>query len=130
MITKLEIGNPVYCAIHGHKLGVIIALHADGSIRIADNVVTAANAKDINVHAITLNPPSVTKPAASEIFILPPDKPEHYGDWHDKPVRYKVCGPGNELQKFCNKKDARLYKSIRLDSMDANTASRKFAATA
>ena len=56
MKTKIEIGNAVYCAIHGHKLGVVIALHADGSIRIADDPVTCKNAKNISVWAIALNP--------------------------------------------------------------------------
>src|SRR3954469_16058189 len=34
------------------------------------------------------------------------EKVEHHGDWHDKPTRYAVRGPGQECQKFSTKKDA------------------------
>lgn len=40
-------------------------------------------------------------------------KPEAWGDWHDKPLRYAVKGPGAEVQKFSTKKDALKYASIR-----------------
>jgi hypothetical protein len=40
-------------------------------------------------------------------------KPEHYGDWHDKPVRYSVTGPMSEVQKFSTKKDAMRYAARR-----------------
>lgn len=40
-------------------------------------------------------------------------RPEHSGDWHDKPLKWKVIGPGKELQKFSTKKEALLYRKIR-----------------
>jgi len=40
-------------------------------------------------------------------------KPEACGDWHDKPVRYAVHGPGTEVQKFSTKKNAQKYASLR-----------------
>ena len=43
-------------------------------------------------------------------------QPEHSGDWHDKPLRYAVFGPGAEVQKFCTKKDAESYRRIRRKS--------------
>lgn len=39
--------------------------------------------------------------------------PEASGDWHDKPSRYAVKGPGAEVQKFSTKKDAQKYASLR-----------------
>jgi len=41
------------------------------------------------------------------------NSPEHYGDWHDKPLRWQVSGPESELQKFSTKRDALLYRKIR-----------------
>lgn len=55
--------------------------------------------------------------------------PEHHGDWHDKPLRYAVFGPGTEVQKFCTKKDAELYRRIRRRSASLADASRAFAST-
>ena len=40
------------------------------------------------------------------------DRPEQSGDWHDKPLRWKVQ-TGNEVQKFATKKGAELYARIR-----------------
>ena len=39
--------------------------------------------------------------------------PEHHGDWHDKPVKWAVDGPGTERQKFTRQADARQYMGIR-----------------
>ena len=32
------------------------------------------------------------------------------GDWHDKPLRWKVVGPNYEIQQFSTKADATRYK--------------------
>ena len=56
------------------------------------------------------------KPKANEIYIVKLDGPEASGDWHDKPLKWKVCGPGSEVQKFSTKKDATEYKSARRDA--------------
>ena len=56
-------------------------------------------------------------------------QPEHSGDWHDKPLRYAVFGPGAEVQKFCTKKDAESYRRIRRKSSSFHEASRKWCAT-
>lgn len=39
--------------------------------------------------------------------------PEHSGDWHDKPLKWKVAGPGDEVQKFLTRKDADQYARLR-----------------
>jgi hypothetical protein len=38
---------------------------------------------------------------------------ERSGDWHDKPLRYAVNGPGNEVQKFPTKRSAENYRTVR-----------------
>lgn len=38
---------------------------------------------------------------------------ERSGDWHDKPLRWRVDGPGAEVQKFSTKKDAERYARLR-----------------
>ncbi len=43
--------------------------------------------------------------------ILKLENPEHYGDWHDKPVRWNVVW-NNKNQKFTTKKDALTYARI------------------
>lgn len=53
--------------------------------------------------------------------------PEAWGDWHDKPVRYAVHGPGSEVQKFSTKKDAQKYASIRRKAATQNDAIQIFA---
>lgn len=53
-------------------------------------------------------------------------RPEHCGDWHDKPLRWQVAGPDRELQKFSTKKDAMLYRRIRKHARDFNEASTAF----
>ncbi len=40
------------------------------------------------------------------------ERPEQSGDWHDKPLRWKVQ-TNNEVQKFATKKGAELYARIR-----------------
>lgn len=53
--------------------------------------------------------------------------PQACGDWHDKPLRWAVQGPGNELQKFSLKKDAQIYLRIRRKSSDEHSAINTFA---
>ncbi len=54
------------------------------------------------------------------------DKPQASGDWHDKPVRWQVSGPGSEVQKFSSRKDARLYASIRRRAASQKEAGDEF----
>lgn len=54
----------------------------------------------------------------TEISISKLDHPQHYGDWHDKPLRYQVSGPRSECQLFATKKNALAYASIRRKSPD------------
>lgn len=49
-------------------------------------------------------------------------RPEQSGDWHDKPLRWCVRGPGVEVQKFSTKKDALKYRSVRRKSFDFTAA--------
>lgn len=46
---------------------------------------------------------------------------ERFGDWHDKPLRWRVV-TGTELQKFATKEDARLYARARRMSVDERSA--------
>ncbi len=48
------------------------------------------------------------------------------GDWHDKPLRWQVSGPGSEVQNFSTKKDALLFKSLRRRSAGQQDAIRNF----
>lgn len=50
------------------------------------------------------------------------------GDWHDKPLRWKATGPGDEVQLFSTKRDATAYASIRRKSANFQTASAAFVA--
>ena len=43
------------------------------------------------------------------ITITKLNHPEHWGDWHDKPVKWIVSGPLEETQKFATKQQAALY---------------------
>lgn len=52
--------------------------------------------------------------------------PEASGDWHDKPLRWAVTGPGDELQKFPTRKEAQKYKSIRFQSYDQKIAADRY----
>lgn len=54
-------------------------------------------------------------------------RPEHCGDWHDKPLKWAVSGPRSECQKFSTKRDALQYARIRrrfVDQLDAINAYR------
>ena len=50
------------------------------------------------------------------------DRPIHSGDWHDKPLKWTVNGPNNEVQHFATKKDATLYKRLRRNAKDQSAA--------
>ena len=52
--------------------------------------------------------------------------PEHYGDWHDKPLKWVVKGPGTELQKFSTKRDALLFARLRKGVDDMTEAYKAF----
>ena len=54
------------------------------------------------------------------------DRPEPSGDWHDKPLRWRVSGPGNEVQKFVTKQNATDYSRIRKSSASFNEAVRRY----
>ena len=68
-----------------------------------------------------------------KIVITKLDRPEHYGDWHDKPLKWLVKVSfdigDTETQKFTTKKEAKLYASIRRKSSTAWLASREYAGT-
>ena len=64
------------------------------------------------------------------ISITKLERPEHHGDWHDKPVKWAAVGPGPELQKFSTKKEAQLWASIRRKSANFKEASMVYMATA
>jgi hypothetical protein len=49
------------------------------------------------------------------------DRPEHAGDWHDKPLRYRVDGLP-EIQKFSTKKRAHAWARIRRKCATFNEA--------
>lgn len=40
-------------------------------------------------------------------------RPEQCGDWHDKPLKWKATGPGEEVQKFVTRKEAERYAMLR-----------------
>ncbi len=63
---------------------------------------------------------------SNQIFIQKLDAFEFSGDWHDKPLRYKVCGPGKEVQKFSTKRMAASYKSFRAHAKSATEAINNF----
>lgn len=48
---------------------------------------------------------------------------ERSGDWHDKPIRWRVDGPGAEVQKFSTRKDAELYARLRRKLMQSEAIS-------
>jgi hypothetical protein len=58
------------------------------------------------------------------------DRPEHSGDWHDKPLRWRVVGPGAELQKFSTKSEATLYKRLRRKAKTFAEATQAYILTA
>ena len=51
--------------------------------------------------------------AMHSILIVKLARPERCGDWHDKPLKWAVVGPGKEVQKFSTKADAVLYRRLR-----------------
>lgn len=53
---------------------------------------------------------------------------EASGDWHDKPLRWAVNGPGSEIQKFTRQADARTYLQIRRQCKTQAEAIRIYAA--
>jgi hypothetical protein len=53
---------------------------------------------------------------------------EGCGDWHDKPLRWAVTGPGSERQKFARQADARAYLQIRRQCKTDMEAIRIYAA--
>lgn len=61
-----------------------------------------------------------------EVRIEKLDRPEHHGDWHDKPLRYAVMGPGVECQKFSTKKEAKTYATDRRRSSTQAEAFQKW----
>ena len=48
------------------------------------------------------------------------------GDWHDKPLKWTVIGPGDEVQNFRTKKDAAAYRRIRKTAPSFREAARIF----
>lgn len=53
------------------------------------------------------------KPKRSEITVTKLACEEHWGDWHDKPLRWSVNGPRSECQKFSTKREAMQYATLR-----------------
>jgi hypothetical protein len=49
----------------------------------------------------------------NKITIIKLSSPEHHGDWHDRPLKWSVVGPGTEIQKFASKSEAAKYRSCR-----------------
>jgi hypothetical protein len=54
---------------------------------------------------------------------------EHQGDWHDKPLRWAVRGPGLEVQKFSVKAEAKKYAARRRRHADQSSAIRNYSLT-
>jgi hypothetical protein len=48
--------------------------------------------------------------------------PEQSGDWHDKPLKWEVYGPGKECQKFQTRVGARFYAMLRNAAKDQPSA--------
>lgn len=67
------------------------------------------------------------KATARPFLIERLQSPEHSGDWHDKPLRWKVNGP--EVQKFATKRDAKLWARFR-SKMSFNEAMTTYLAQA
>lgn len=53
-------------------------------------------------------------------------RPVQSGDWHDKPLKWGVAGPGVERQLFVTKKNAELYARIRRKAADAREAENEY----
>lgn len=54
-------------------------------------------------------------------------KAQASGDWHDRPLRWSVTGPANEVQKFPTWKEARKYAVIRRAAKDQREAFHRYA---
>jgi hypothetical protein len=54
---------------------------------------------------------------------------EKAGDWHDKPLRYRVVGPDTEVQKFSTLREARYYMLLRRTAVTQSDAINAFVAT-
>lgn len=54
------------------------------------------------------------------------EQPIHDGDWHDKPFKWAVTGPGQEYQIFSTKTYALAYASIRRKVDTKNEAFARF----
>ncbi len=67
-----------------------------------------------------------TKSQVERVAVSALDNPYHDGDWHDKPLRYSVTGPGVEVQNFSTKKDATKYASLRRRAATQQEATRAF----
>lgn len=48
-----------------------------------------------------------------KIEVIKLDSPERCGDWHDKPLKWKAVGPGDEVQKFATRQEAETYAALR-----------------
>jgi hypothetical protein len=63
----------------------------------------------------------------TKITVTKLDVPVFAGDWHDKPLRYEVLGPGDERQRFSTVKDAKRYRLIRSRAASFSEACQSFA---
>lgn len=54
------------------------------------------------------------------------DTPLYVGDWHDPPLKWRVQGPGDEVQHFSTKRNAQAYKRIRSECSDIQEAFDRF----
>ena len=55
-----------------------------------------------------------------KLLITRLERPEHAGDWHDRPLKWVVTGA--ETQKFSTKKDAEGYAVCRRRASSFNEA--------
>ncbi len=70
-------------------------------------------------HDLTIIPVECNEPTVALLA-----SPVQCGDWHDRPLRYAVQGPGSDLQLQGNKRDAIRYASIRRRSANQGEAIR------
>jgi hypothetical protein len=60
--------------------------------------------------------------------VQPLDRPEQWGDWHDKPFRWSVCQDFVPVQKFVTKKQAqRFLKLLRWNKGNVGEAIKAYA---
>lgn len=62
------------------------------------------------------------------IKVVKAERPTFAGDWHDKPLRWRVEGPSQEVQMFSTRKDAETYAKHRRNSPDYTEATNRFLA--